>query len=178
MRSQSPQEMLSIAIPILMAVIGFVVLMGGFFNTQVSVTQAFIPYKVISMVSHSLTGSTDCLVLDTGMPHKGLLDQQKVEAFAAQYTDAIPSCVQMPCWVFRATVKDLSTDDRFVFGYLSADTDYWENDESGTIMTMNLPVVLDNETWRHFGKLTVDARPIDAITCQNQVQAILSGGSS
>jgi hypothetical protein len=210
MRSQFSKEMLEIVVPFGIAIIAFTVLLGGIFSTTVSVSQTFIPYKVASMVAHSLTGSTQCLALGTELPHKGLLDLNKIESFADSYSDSHPPCVEMPCWTFRAKIEDLETGTEYRFGYKSSDTeendnywdgepesyddalDYWEikgidlillqtPDIGGTyanwnkkvdVRTMTLPVAIDSDGTRTLGKLTIDVRPRNIITCQGEIAGI------
>lgn len=170
MRSQSPQEMLAIAIPIGMAVLAFVIIMGSFYLTTVSVAQSFIPYKIASMVAHSLTGSTACLLLDSKIPRKGLLDQNKIDSFVSLYSESLPRCVNMPCWAFRATIKDIDTGNEYLFGYESDNADFWG---SGDVVTNKLPIVIDVNGVRHFGKLTIEVEPLEQETCNSQIQTIL-----
>jgi hypothetical protein len=141
MKGQSAKEMLEIAIPFGLAIGAFVVLMGGFFTTTISVAQTFVPYKVAAMVAHTLTGSTKNLVLDGGIPHKGLLDINKIEQFSSSYASSLPPSTNMPCWTFRAIIKDLETEQEYYFGYKSTDEDFWSGEpESINDLMQNLEV--------------------------------------
>ncbi len=174
MRSQSPQEMLQIAIPMILGILAFVVLMGGFFTTTTSVAQSFIPHKITSMVAHSLTGSTDCLTLGGPqiIPHKGLLDRNKIDNFVSSYPDFMPACVDMPCWVFQAKIKDIDTSSESSFGYKSGDSEFWS---TADVVTKKLPIIIDLNGTRHFGKLTIEVKALDSDTCNTQITNIVSG---
>lgn len=151
MRAQSVKEMLAIALPFTLAIIGFVILMGGFFEITVKVGEAFIPHKVASMVLHTLTGSVECLALKNStndLPHKGLLDLGKIETAESESATkeasayiptqygrvSIPgvsaqlSCAHIPCWRWRAIVniiKPGGTTETRKFGDDSGRDDIW-----------------------------------------------------
>lgn len=121
--------MLSIAIPLLFVAIVFAIFMGSFITQTITASETYVPYKVASMVLHSLTGDVNCLALNqSGTIHKGLLNASRIEQFGQEFESVQPNCSRVVCQSWRAIVtfkNTLGSEETYQFGDNSTDENLW-----------------------------------------------------